>query len=388
MDGESLFIYKKIIMIRLIISILLLLTSLLVVVKPPTHFLWMIDVAITNFPYVFIGLAILFFLLGSFFKKFKITVLVLSFISLVLFSLPIISALSNASKITEELNAVFPSANVDELQQPFSFAKMFSGIGADKVKHQPIIYKILQTDTLTFDYYPSAKENSSPVVIVIHGGSWENGDSKQLPSLNNYLANKGYNIAAMNYRLAPKYRSPAAVEDVKDLINFLKRFHTRLKIDTTNIILFGRSAGAQIALAATYSFYDKNIKGAISFYGPADMVWGAQIKGNNLIMNTDQVYRDYFGGLYNEVPDKFKESSPIEYVNESSPPTLIIHGENDVLVSHQHSEHLHKKLDEAHVKNYFLSLPFETHGCDYNISGPGGQQTTYAVEHFINSVVK
>jgi acetyl esterase/lipase len=388
MDGESLLIYKKIIMIRLIISVLLLLTSLLVVVKPPTHLLWMIGVAVTNFPYVFIGLALLFFVLGLFLKKYKIAILVLSFISLVLFSLPIVSALSNGSKITEELNAVFPSSNADELQQPFSFTKMFSGIGADKIKYQPIIYKILQTDTLTFDYYPSVKENSSPVVIVIHGGSWENGDSKQLPSLNNYLATKGYNVVAMNYRLAPKYKSPAAVEDVKDLINFLKKFHTRLKIDTSNFILLGRSAGAQIALAAAYSFNDKNIKGAISFYGPVDMVWGAQIKGNNLIMNTDQVYKDYFGGLYNEVPDKFKKSSPIEYVNVSSPPTLIIHGENDVLVSHQHSEHLHKKLDDLHVKNYFLSLPFETHGCDYNITGPGGQQTTYAVEHFLNSVVK
>ncbi|HSZ85710.1 MAG TPA: alpha/beta hydrolase [Puia sp.] len=375
-------------MIRLIISVLLLLTSLLVVIKPPTHLLWMIDVAITNFPYIFIGVVLLLFLLTLFFKKYKIATLVLSFVSLVLFSLPIISALSNNSKITEELNAVFASPNTDELQQPFSFAKMFSGIGADKIKYQPIIYKIVQNDTLTFDYYPSAKENSSLVVVVIHGGSWENGDSKQLPSLNNYLANKGYNVAAMNYRLAPKYKSPAAVEDAKDLINFLKKFHARLKIDTNNFILLGRSAGSQIALTAAYSFHDKNIKGAISFYGPADMVWGAQIKGNNLIMNTDQVYKDYFGGLYNEVPDKFKESSPIEYVNESSPATLIIHGENDVLVSHQHSEHLHKKLDDLHVKNYFLSLPFETHGCDYNINGTGGQQTTYAVEHFINSVVK
>src|ERR1700722_6681153 len=182
MDGESLFIYKKIIMTRLIISAILLLNSLLVVVKPPTHFFWMVDVAITNFPCVFIGLTLLFFTLGLFFKKYKIAVLTLSFISLVLFSLPIISALSNESKIIEELNAVFPSANADELQQPFSFTKMFSGNGADKIKYQPIIYKILQTDTLTFDYYPSAKKNSSPLVIVIHGGSWENGDSKQLPS--------------------------------------------------------------------------------------------------------------------------------------------------------------------------------------------------------------
>jgi hypothetical protein len=121
-------------MIRLIITVILLLTSLLVVVKPPTHLLWMVDVAITNFPYIFVGLGLLFFALGLFFKKYKIAILVLGFISLILFSLPVISALSNESKITEELNAVFPSANADELQQPFSFTKMFSGISVDKVK--------------------------------------------------------------------------------------------------------------------------------------------------------------------------------------------------------------------------------------------------------------
>src|SRR5579862_1742486 len=133
MDGESLFIYKKIIMIRLIISILLLLTSLLVIVRPPTHFLWMADVAITNFPYVFAGLALLFFVLGLFFRKYRLAILVLSLIACALFSLPIISALSNESKIAAALTAVFPSAKGNELREPFSFADMFTGIGADQV---------------------------------------------------------------------------------------------------------------------------------------------------------------------------------------------------------------------------------------------------------------
>jgi acetyl esterase/lipase len=288
-----------------------------------------------------------------------------------------------------EFSKVFPSSNnKNELLQPFSFIKLITGINADDPSYQIITYKKLPADSLTFDFYPSSSKDKAPVVIIVHGGSWENGDSRQLPSLNNYLANKGYNVAAMNYRLAPAYKSPAPVEDIKDLINYLTQHAEQLKIDTSNFVLIGRSAGSQIALTAAYSFHNKNIKGVISFYGPADMVWGAHFKGNPWIMNTDQVYKDYFGGLYNEVPEKFKESSPLEYVDSTSTPTLIIHGKIDALVSYLHSVHLHKKLDECHVKNYFLSLPFQTHGCDYNINSPAGQITTYAAEHFINSVTQ
>jgi acetyl esterase/lipase len=241
---------------------------------------------------------------------------------------------------------------------------------------------------LTLDYYPSDSSGKSPLIIVIHGGAWETGDSKQLPALNNYLADRGYNIVTINYRLAPAYKSPAPVEDTRDAINFLIQHAEQLKIDTNNIVLLGRSAGAQIALVTAYSLHSKNIKGVVSFYGPADMVWGGQTKVSKLVLNTDRIYKDFFGGLYNEVPDKFKEGSACEYVDVSSTPTLMIQGTTDPLVAYHHSELLQRKLNSFHVKNYFLNLPFATHGCDYNINGPYGQITTYAIERFLNSVTR
>ncbi len=95
---------------------------------------------------------------------------------------------------------------------------------------------------------------------------------------------------------------------------------------------------------------------------------------------------NFLGGNIEQVPEKFKESSALEYVNKNSTPTLIIHGENDAMVSFQHSIHLDKKLKENSVKHYFLDLPWATHGCDYNINGPSGQLSTYTIERFINSV--
>jgi acetyl esterase/lipase len=159
-----------------------------------------------------------------------------------------------------------------------------------------------------------------------------------------------------------------------------------LNIDSTNFILLGRSAGGQIALLSAYTLHNPNIKGVISFYAPADMVYGATIAGNKWVLDTDKVLADYIGGSYKEVPKKYVKSSPIESTDKNSPPTLIIHGEHDAMVAYEHSTRLSAKLEAVKVPYYFLSLPCATHGCDYTINGPSGQMSTFAIERFINSV--
>ena len=176
------------------------------------------------------------------------------------------------------------------------------------------------------------------------------------------------------------------MQDTKDAIRYLKANATSLHIDTNNIILVGRSAGAQIALVAAYKETIPGLKGVVDFYGHADMVWGGQAKTNKLMLNTDKIYKDYFGGVYNEVPQNFAANSACEYVHAGTPPTLIIHGEIDAMVSNIHSEHLDDKLSTYNIPHYFLSMQYATHACDYNINSPGGQLTTYAVEHFIYAV--
>ena len=96
--------------------------------------------------------------------------------------------------------------------------------------------------------------------------------------------------------------------------------------------MLGRSAGAQIALLAAYTIHELGLKGVIDFYGPADMVWGYSVPSNPLIMDSRKVMEDYVGGTYKQVPQKYINCSPLEFVSRRSVPTLIIHGDNDVLV--------------------------------------------------------
>jgi acetyl esterase/lipase len=146
--------------------------------------------------------------------------------------------------------------------------------------------------------------------------------------------------------------------------------------------------GAQIALLAAYTIHNKGIKGVIDFYGPADMVWGYSLPANPWVMDSRGVMEAYLGGTYAKVPQNYVASSPVEFVDGRSVPTLIIHGAHDVLVAYDHSRRLTEKLQQNGIKNYWLKLPWATHGFDFNFTGPGGQLSTFAVEGFLNTITQ
>ncbi len=374
---------------RLIIAVVLFFLSLLTVFKAPTNFFWRVAVAVTEFPYIPLTATFILFFLFYRTSVFRLPSMAILTAALVLFSLPIVGAYVKNVELNKEFASIFPAKQkVGELAQAFSFGKMFSGIGIVEVEPKTISYKKLGERDMSMDYYSVQTKDKLPCVIVIHGGSWQEGDSKQLSDLNSYLVHQGYNVAAINYRLAPLYRFPAPIEDTKDAINYLAQHSEELNIDTNNFVLLGRSAGGQIALLAGYTFHDPRIKGIISFYAPADMAWGATIKANKLVLDVDAVFTAYLGGLIDEIPDVYEKATARNFVTKDSPPTLLIHGPTDALVSYHHSVRLEGELRDKKVPYYFLSLPWATHGCDYNINGPSGQVSTYAVERFLNSVTK
>jgi len=220
----------------------------------------------------------------------------------------------------------------------------------------------------------------------VHGGSWCAGNSQQLPELNSYLANAGYSVATINYRLVPAYKSPAPVEDVHAALNYLRLNAAELSVDTNNFVLLGRSAGGQIVLVAAYTLHEPGLKGVIDIYGPADMVWGYVHPANPWVLNSCKLMEDYLGGTYAQVPQNYIAASGTEVINTLSVPTLIIHGQNDPLVAFEHSVRLNKKLQEHGVKHFLLALRCATHGCDFKLTVPSGQLSTYAIERFMSYV--
>ena len=369
-------------MIRFYFILLFFLVSLLSFCKAPEYHLWLLAIGVTEFPLIFAGITLLLTVNGFWAQKYQLAGTVLGILTVIIFLSPVFRAYLVAKDMKTDMAQALGTTPDDK--EPLSFAKFFKR--AKNAPSRSLTYVKYADTSLTLDFFPSQILGNMPCVIVVHGGSWAGGDSKQLPELNTYLAKKGYNVAAINYRLAPKYQTPAPVEDIKATLVFLKKKAAELHIDTTKFVLLGRSAGAQIALLAAYTINDLDLKGVIDFYDPADMVWGYSIPSNPLIMDSRKVMNEYIGGSYSQVPQKFFACSPLEFVSRKSVPTLIIHGENDVLVSREHSRRLNLKLQQNGIKHYWLKLPWATHGFDYNLNGPGGQLSTYAVETFLKTV--
>jgi acetyl esterase/lipase len=235
-------------------------------------------------------------------------------------------------------------------------------------------------------YQPAETQAAAPCLVVIHGGSWKNGDSSQLPGLNSYLAARGYVVAAINYRLAPAHHFPAARDDVLAAIAYLKANAVSLGIDPRQLVLLGRSAGAQLALLVAYTAHDPAIRAAISFYGPIDLVYGHEHPARKTVHDSVEVIESYLGGNPTALPEVYAAASPLGQIGPDCPPTLLIHGDRDTLVAPIQSAMLAARLAAAGRRHMLLRLPWAEHGCDANFSGPSGQLSTYAIERFLAAV--
>lgn len=243
---------------------------------------------------------------------------------------------------------------------------------------------------LPVDFYRAVQSEgrAAPCVVVVHGGGWDGGDRKQLPELNHWLARRGLAVAAVSYRLAPRHRWPAQREDVFAAIAELKRRAGELGIDAGRLVLLGRSAGGQIAQVVGYTANDPAIRGVIALYAPSDLVFGYVNTHENDMLRSPTLMRQFLGGTPDSARAQYESASALNFVSKSSPPTLLLHGRNDALAWHRHSERLAARLTEHGVKHVYLELPWATHAFDYSLRGPGGQLTTFAVEWFLRAVTK
>jgi acetyl esterase/lipase len=377
-------------MIRLILISILFLLSLVNFFPVPSKESWYAGIAVPEFPWIFM-LATLLVLVWSFFSlKLKVPCLLLGTVTFILLSSPIVRAYSVGSDLEKNLENSFGVTDADmkgfHQQKPFSFFQMFTGNGAKKIPFTTYHYANTSGEDLTLNYSPSGIPGIRPCLFVVHGGSWRRGNNSEIAAVNNYFANAGYQVVTINYRLAPKYPSPAQQEDVKAAFIWVKSHAAELKIDTNNFVMLGRSAGASIVLTAAYTMNEPGVKGVVGFYGANDMLWSYDHPAKMAIMDSREVQRDFLGGTPSQVREKYIAESPLLQVTANSVPTLLVHGKNDAHVYYEQSVRLQKKLDEYKVKNMLLTLPWATHGCEYNLNGPAGQLSMYSVERFCYAV--
>lgn len=381
---------------RLGLACLLFLAGLLAVCKPPSYSFWKLSIVVMEGGHFLVPPCLALGLLCLRTRGSGRWAAALFLVSAVLYGATFIRAVRTSLHLRKEFEASWPKPKAppagfrrDRILDPL---QLFTGIPAAPASFRTLEYAQRDGKSLALDFYPAATAQRPPerpaaCVVVVHGGGWDGGARSQLADLSGFLAAEGYAVATLEYRLAPCYRYPAPIEDVRDALAYLRAHAAELGIDPGRFVLLGRSAGGQIALNAAYTFRDPGIKGVIGFYAPADMVFGYSLPTNPLIMDSRKLMEQYLGGGYGGHPEAYVASSPVEHVDAGDPPTLLLHGRPDVLVSFRHTVHLREKMEAAGVPHFIVDLPWGAHGFDYIFRGPGSQISLYFIERFLAEVV-
>ncbi|MDR2835028.1 MAG: alpha/beta hydrolase [Bacteroidales bacterium] len=209
-----------------------------------------------------------------------------------------------------------------------------------------------------------------PIILCIHGGSWNGGDKSNFDYLKDNINNYGYAYVSINYRLIEDNATfDDMLDDIHSAITFLKKNREKyhLKIDKMGII--GSSAGAHLALLYSYKM-QSDIKIAVvsSQVGPSDFcdpsfiseenIWILdamnKLTGTNLTAN--QIFNLDF-----QYPDAWSFSSPIHYVNSNVPPTILAYGMIDELVPYSNATRLDEKLIQFGVPHKLIAFPNSGH---------------------------
>ena len=204
---------------------------------------------------------------------------------------------------------------------------------------------------LLLDLYRSNEPAQNvPALVFIHGGGWERHGRDYFAYWASHYAAKGYVCVSIDYRISSEAPFPAAVEDAKCAVRWVRANAARLGVDADRIAVIGQSAGAHLALMVAYSPDVPELEGegghpevssrvhaVVDFYGPADLTAP--------ILSRAKAVKRFMGRKsQSEAPELYARASPLQYLTPDDPPTMILHGTADDVVPIEQSDRLAQAL--------------------------------------------
>lgn len=241
------------------------------------------------------------------------------------------------------------------------------------VENKDLVYKEIEDRSLKLDiYHLRTIKKAKPVLVFIHGGAWKKGNKKDYRRYLVDYAMKGYITVTVQYSLANEAKFPAALNDVKCAIQWIKENSDKYFIDPDKIAVIGGSAGGHLAMMLGYSQgspkfenecldnkYNTSVQAIVNIYGPTDLTTEYAISQSSV---------EYFlGKKYLEDKDIYRDASPISYLSPDDPPTLIFHGTLDELVPISQADSLKSKLDKVGIPAEYHRLEGWPHTMDLNV---------------------
>jgi acetyl esterase/lipase len=277
-------------------------------------------------------------------------------------------------------------------------------------------------------YLPGGSNTAHPFVVYMHGGGWSGGTARTTGTFEDWpavlasLAAKGYVVASVDYRLSGEAKFPAAVQDIKAAIRWLRTNAATYGVDKDHGLVWGPSAGGHLAALVAMScgapdlepvapqgrgggatpttpaapLESDCVQAAVGWYGIYDLELDVARTAATPATNPQQrecgLGRFLGCNISACASALVGAANPVRYVDPKDPPMLIIHGEADRTASPQHAKTLFELLKSKGVQTELIMLPKighswigETHAATIEASRTALEKTFAFIERTIGS---
>jgi acetyl esterase/lipase len=271
-----------------------------------------------------------------------------------------LSGRAGAIFLTAMLATVFLTGCVSPLP---SNVQKFSDVEYARIDGKPLLLDL---------YIPKQTSRLLPVILWIHGGSWETGSKDHCPL--KFMATQDVAVVSFNYRLISEAPFPAQIHDCKGVVRWVRAHAFDYNLDPKHVGVIGVSAGGHLAalLGTTANnallegttggnnCQSSRVQAVCALYPPTDL--------NKMVTNPRErrspkaVVARLLGGPLEGNLDKAALASPATHASRDSSPFFLMHGERDRLVPVDQSILLDEALIKAGVETTLRVIPDKGHG--------------------------
>ncbi|MCG2581824.1 MAG: alpha/beta hydrolase [Marinobacter sp.] len=271
-----------------------------------------------------------------------------------------------------------------------------SGAPASKPDHPNTDFRMLSDiaytpedwpQTLYADLYLPDTNGKCATVLLVHGGGWERRSRNDMAWIAMDLASRGFAVMNVDYRFAPEYTFPSQLHDVQMAMHWLHRHSSEYRLDRSAISAFGFSSGAHlVSLMALVASSDSPLNDP---YGgdqsrPTAVVAGG-IPADLEAFESGRLIRQFLGGEQQEIPDIYRQASPVTHVTPSAPPFFLFHGGMDMLVPLDQAQRLQRTLNANNVDNELYRMHLRGHLTSFLTAGAAVNRATDFLRRHIPS---
>lgn len=192
-----------------------------------------------------------------------------------------------------------------------------------------------------------------PVIVSSHGGGWVYGNKEIYQHYCMNLARRGFVVVNYTYRLAPKHKYPAPIEDTNSVYTWIMNNGADYGMDTNNIFAVGDSAGGQIVGIYASILTNSEYAAQYPFKAPENLKLNALGLNCGKFNTSNEQATGFFKDLLPNrgTKEEMLKISVIEHITKDFPPCFIFTANKDFLIDEP------KSLTKVLMEN---EIPFES----------------------------